>query len=86
MATLVLVKTALLTLGLNYGVHYTSARLFDTMCVPHTVGGFFTSLATTASPVCGFLLHTMVVTQNNYAVVLTATLTSAIASALKPAA
>jgi len=82
---LVLAKTALLSLGLNYGVHYTSARLYDMMCVPHNLEDFLTSLATTASPVCGFLLNTMTFTQNNYAVVLTATLTSVVANALKPA-
>jgi hypothetical protein len=83
---LIVAKTALLSLGLNYGVHYTSARLYDLMCVPHSVTEVFTSLATTASPVCGFLLHAMTMTQNNYAIVLTATLTSALANALKPAA
>jgi hypothetical protein len=82
---LVAAKTALLSLGLNYGVHYTSARLYDIMCVPHSVTELFTSLATTASPVCGFLLNTMMVTQSNYAVVLTATLTAALANAVKPA-
>jgi len=82
---LILAKTALLSLGLNYGVHYTSARLYDILCVPHSVTELFTSLATTASPVCGFLLNTMTITQNNYAVVLTATLTSALANALRPA-
>lgn len=83
MAALV-VKTALLTLGLNYGAHYTSAKLYDLMCVPHSMTELFTTLATTASPVCGFLLNTMTITQHNYAVVLTATLTSALANALKP--
>jgi hypothetical protein len=83
---MIVVKTALLSLGLNYGVHYTSARLYDFMCVPHSLSGLLTSLATTASPVCGFMLNTMVVTQNNYAVVLTATLTSALVNALKPPA
>ena len=82
---LAVVKAGVLTLGLNYGVHYTSARLYDVLCVPHSVTGFFTSLATTASPVCGMLLQTMTMTQNNYAVVLTASLTSVIANALKPA-
>jgi hypothetical protein len=81
---LVIVKTALLSLGLNYGVHYTSARLYDTLCIPHTFQEIIQSLVTTASPVCGFLLHAMTNTQNNYAVVLTATLTSALVNVLKP--
>ena len=82
---LVVAKTALLSLGLNYGVHYTSARLYDAVCIPHSMMGLFQSLAATASPVCGFLLNTMMITQNNYAIVLTATLTTAIANTLKPA-
>lgn len=81
-----LVKSALLALGLNYGVHYTGARLYDMMCVPHTIEGFFQSLATTASPVCGFLLNTIYITQTNYGSVLTATLTSSLTSALKSGA
>jgi hypothetical protein len=83
-AALVVAKTALLSLGLNYGVHYTSARLYDTYCIPHTLNEIFQSLATTASPVCTFLLSTMTATQSNYAVVLTATLTSALTNALRP--
>jgi len=81
---LIVVKTALLSLGLNYGVHYTSARLYDTLCLPHTFHEILQSLATTASPVCGFLLHAMTMTQNNYAIVLTATLTSTLVNALRP--
>ncbi len=78
------VKTALLALGLNYGVHHTSARLYETVCVPHTFRDIFYSIATTASPVCGFLLQTMTLTQSNYAMVFTATLTSALVNVLKP--
>ncbi len=81
---LVVTKVALLSLGLNYGVHYTSARLYDYLCVPHSLTEVFQSLATTASPVCGFLVNTMALTQNNYAVVLTSTLASAVVHALKP--
>ena len=81
---LVATKAAFLTLGLNYGVHYTSARLYDTICIPHSLTEVVQSLATAASPVCGFLLNTMMVTQNNYVVVLTATLTSVVANALRP--
>jgi hypothetical protein len=80
----VLVKTALLTLGLNYGVHYTSARIYDMVCLPHSLTEVFQSLAATASPVCGFLLNVMSNTQSNYANVLTVTLTSAVANALRP--
>lgn len=80
MTALLVVKTALLSLGLNYGVHYTSARLYDTYCIPHTFHEILQSLATTASPVCSFLLSTMTATQNNYAVVLTSVLTNVVRS------
>lgn len=83
MAFLVL-QTAILSLGLNYAVHYASARMYDTMCVPHGFGEILQSLATTASPTCGMILRTMTHTQNNYGIVLTATMTSAIVHALKP--
>jgi hypothetical protein len=82
---LVVAKTALLSLGLNYGVHYTSARLYDLICIPHSVTELFTSLATTASPVCSFLLNTMTVTQNNYAVVMASTVTAVLTRNLAPA-
>jgi hypothetical protein len=81
---LLLAKTAFLSLGLNYGVHYASARLYDTYCVPHSLNEIVRTFASTASPVCGFLLQTMTLTQNNYAVVLTATLTTTLANVLKP--
>ena len=74
---------AVLSLGLNYVVHYTSARLFDTYCVPHSIEEVFQSLITTASPVCSFLLNTMTATQNNYATVISMTLVSTAATALK---
>lgn len=76
-------KTAILTLGLNYGVHYASARLYDFYCIPHSLTDVVHTIVSTASPTCTFLLNTMTLTQNNYAVVLTATLTSALGSALK---
>jgi hypothetical protein len=72
-----------LSLGLNYGVHYASARLFDAYCVPHSLQEVFQSLITTASPVCSFLLNTMSATQNNYAAVISVTLASSAASFLK---
>jgi len=75
-------QTAGLTLVLNYGVHYASARLYDMFCVPHSLQEVFQSLVTTASPACGFLLNTMHFTQNNYAVVITTTLANVIRSVL----
>ena len=77
------VKAAALVLGLNYGVHYASARLYDIYCVPHSLNEVVQSIVTTASPVCSFLLNTMTVTQNNYATAVTVTVASALTSALK---
>lgn len=65
---LAVAKTILLSLGLNYGVHYTSVRLYDVYCIPHNLGEIVQSFITTASPVCSVLMNTMAVTQNNYAV------------------
>jgi len=76
---LVLAKTILLSLGLNYGVHYTSLRLYDVYCIPHNLEEVVQSLVTSASPVCSFLLNAMTVTQNNYAV----TVTSAVGGILR---
>ena len=80
---LVVVKTVFLSLGLNYGVHYASARLFDTYCVPHSFREVFQSLITTASPVCSFLLNTMTATQSNYATAISVSCVSALSSALR---
>ncbi len=82
---LVAAKAALLTLGLNYGVHYTSAKIYDAFCIPHSLSDVFQSFATTASPVCSFVLNTMVFTQSNYANVLTTTITSLVTTAIKSA-
>jgi hypothetical protein len=84
MAALVAVKTAALAVAMNYGVHVGSSYAYSKLCVPQTVWDIAASLATTASPVCTFLLSTMQVTQSNFAVVITSTLASLAAGALKP--
>jgi hypothetical protein len=85
MAALVAVKTAALAIAMNYGVHVGSSYAYGKLCVPQTVWDVARSFATTASPVCAFLLSTMQVTQSNFAVVITATLASIVAGVLKPA-
>ena len=77
-------QTAFLSLGLNYAVHYTSARLYDMVCVPHSFSEFLHSFATTASPACGYLVNIIQVTQSNYASVLTVSLGSMLINSLKP--
>lgn len=85
MAALVAVKTAALAVAMNYGVHVGSSYAYAHLCVPQTVWDVARSFATTASPVCSFLLSTMQVTQNNFAVVITTTLATIAAGVLKPA-
>lgn len=85
MAALVAVKTAALAIAVNYGVHVGSSFTFAKLCVPQTVWDIAGSFVTTASPVCSFLLTTMQVTQNNFALVVTTTLAALVSGALKPA-
>ena len=86
MAALVAVKTAALALAMNYGVHVGSSYAYGKFCVPQTVWDVARSFATTASPICSFLLSTMQVTQSNFAVVITTTLATIAAGVLKPPA
>lgn len=76
-------RTAAFTLGLNYGVHVLSSKVYDMMCMPHSLQEVLYSIVTAASPACSTLLSVMTATQNNYATVLTATLASSLTSALK---
>ena len=82
---LVAVKAAGLALAMNYGVHVGASYAYAKYCIPQTVWDIAQSFVTTASPVCSFLLTTMQVTQNNFAVVITTTLAAAAAGLLKPA-
>ena len=77
-------KTAGIALAMNYGVHVGSSYAYTKYCVPQTVWDIAHSFATTASPVCTFLLNTMQVTQSNFAVVITTTLVGILANVLKP--
>lgn len=77
------VQTAAMVLTINYGVHVGSSLLYDHVCIPHSVWEVVQSLVATASPVCSFLLNTMVATQTNYGVIVATTLTSALTSSLR---
>ena len=83
---LVAVKAAGLALAMNYGVHVGASFAYAKVCVPQSIWDVAQSLATAASPVCSFLLSTMQVTQNNFAVVITSSLAAIAAGVLKPAA
>ena len=82
---LVVLKASALSLGLNYGVHYASAKLYDWVCVPHSWQEVARSLVTTASPVCSVLLQVMTVTQHNYASVMSVAIVSTMTRLLQPA-
>lgn len=83
MATTAAVKTAGLVLVANYAVHVGSAYVYSRACVPQDMWDLARSFATTASPVCSFLLNTMQVTQNNFTVVVTTSLAALVAGFLK---
>ena len=80
---LLALKAAGATLLLNYGVHMGSSFAYTNVCMPQSIADLATSLVTTASPVCSFLISTMQVTQNNYATVLTTSVLTALATALR---
>jgi hypothetical protein len=78
------VKAVGVTLAMNYGVHITSSLTFQSLCIPHSMWDIAQSVVSTASPICGVLLTTMQVTQNNFAVALTTTVATIVARALTP--
>ena len=82
---MVAVKAVGLALAMNYGVHVGSSLTFQSLCIPHTVWDLAQSVVSTASPVCGFLLQTMQVTQTNFAVAVTTTVTALVAKSLMTA-
>ena len=82
----VAVKAAALALAMNYGVHVGASYAYAKVCVPQSIWDVAQSFATAASPVCSFLLSTMQVTQNNFAVVITSTLATLAAGVLRPVA
>lgn len=79
-----ILKTAVTALALNYGVHIGSTFAYTKLCVPQDIWDLAQSLATTSSPLCSTLLSTMQITQNNYAVLLTTTVATAISGLIKP--
>ena len=79
---MVTVKAVGLALVMNYGVHVGSSLTFESLCIPHSLWDLAQSVVSTASPVCGFLLQTMQVTQNNFAVAVTTTVAALVAKAL----
>lgn len=60
-----LAKTGL-SIVLVYSAHYTSTKLYNLVCVPDGLSGYFFGFLTTASPWCRLLLEIMKVTENHY--------------------
>lgn len=84
MAALAAVNTAVLAVAMNYGVHVGASYVYNKFCVPQSIWDLASSFATTASPMCSFLLSTMQVTQSNFALVITTTLAGLASGVLKP--
>lgn len=82
---LVVLKAAVFSMTLNYGVHLGSARVYDKLCIPQTIWEIPHSIVATASPICIFLVSAMQATQNTFANVLTTTVSATVASLLRPA-
>lgn len=80
---LLALKAAGTALVLNYGIHTGASILHAKVCVPETVWDIARSLVATASPVCSFLLNTMVATQSNYATILTTTIAATLTGMLR---
>ena len=76
-------KAVAIAVSLNYGAHLGSSMAFNHFCTPHSLWDIPTSFATTASPVCSFLLTMMQTTQNNFAVGITTTIVAIASGVLK---
>lgn len=78
------IARSILAAGVNYGVHFVSARFYDAFCVPHTLQEIVQTLVTTASPVCSTAIGIVQMTQASYASIITVTLAGSIISILRP--
>jgi hypothetical protein len=51
---------------LTYGAHYSTVKLYDYLCVPDGIWGFFQGFVTTGSPVCQVGVTLIKETQTSY--------------------
>ena len=77
------VGKVVLAVVLNYGTHYASMALHNSMCMPHSVQEVAQSLFLTASPACATLLTIGQQTQNGYAAAVTTGVVILVADVLK---
>jgi hypothetical protein len=75
-----------LAVALNYGAHYASMALHNSMCMPHNLQEVAQSLFLTASPACSTLLAVGQQTQNGYAAAVTTGVVTLVADVLKSVA
>lgn len=71
-----------LSIMMVYSTHYGTTKLYNYLCVPDGVQGFFYGMITTASPWCRLLLEIMKLTENQYSTIILVLLSRAILSGL----
>lgn len=76
-----LTKTGL-SIFVVYSAHYTTAKLYNVVCVPDGIQGFLFGFVTTASPWCRFLLEIMKLTENQYSAIILIVLSRVVLQAL----
>jgi hypothetical protein len=72
-----------LTIAVNYGVHYASMTTHNWMCIPHTLGEVVKSVFMVSSPVCSALMTVGQQTQNAYGTAVTMGVVTLITNGLK---
>jgi hypothetical protein len=77
------VGKVVLAVLLNYGAHYASMTLHNSMCIPHTLEEVAQALFLTASPACSMLLTVGQQTQNSYSIAITTGAVTILTNALK---
>lgn len=81
--TSVVLKAALASIGFNYVVHLSASWVYSKLCTPETVWDVPRSIVAAASPLCSLNLNLMMITRDNFSVVLLSTVTSAVVSTLR---
>jgi hypothetical protein len=64
-----LTRTGLSAL-LVYSTHYGTTKLYNVLCVPDGLAGYFFGLITTSSPWCRLSLEIMKLTENQYSTII----------------
>jgi hypothetical protein len=59
-----------LSIVMVYSTHYATAKLYNVVCVPDGLLGYFFGFVTTASPWCRLMLEVMKLTENQYSTII----------------